>query len=276
MARPSGWRLLFVLLAALLILSPAVMMARAQEDDDEEEIPAAGSGDSADATDTVATEGTEEEEEGVRLIPAPGVEVQAIFPKYFGKAPFINAGQKTELLFSIINNGAGTLFLGNASGNLYIPFDYRYVVQNFTSDSYNTTIPPGVQASFAFHFTPERLLQPRDFGLAVAAFYELDGTLFASLVFNSTVEIIEPVGYVSGESVFLMLLGSGLLALFGVWAYGQVDKMNKKARRARKVETGTKGDSEVEANEWLQGTFFEQQQKRTAAAQQVRARKPKK
>eukprot|EP00475_Leptophrys_vorax_P037368 TRINITY_DN6427_c0_g1_i1.p1 TRINITY_DN6427_c0_g1~~TRINITY_DN6427_c0_g1_i1.p1 ORF type:complete len:275 (+),score=37.34 TRINITY_DN6427_c0_g1_i1:97-921(+) len=272
MARLSGWRLLFVLFAVFLILSPAVMV-RAQEDEDDEETPTGNAGSNGEASGIVATdeEKEEEEDEGIQLLPAPGVEIRAIFPSFFGKQTLIHAGQKTELLFSVINNGLSTLYFANASGNLYIPFDRRYVVQNFSSIAYNTSVPPGVQASFSYAFTPERLLQPRDFGLVFAAFYEVQGDLFASVIFNSTIEIVEPLGYVSGESIFLVMLAAGLLALFGVWAYGQVDKMNKKSRRTKKVETGT-GDSEAEANEWLQGTFFEQQQKRNAV-QQKRSKK---
>ncbi|CAI6008295.1 unnamed protein product [Closterium sp. NIES-65] len=129
-----------------------------------------------------------------------------------------------------ILSGPIPVFMGNVTGNIYVPFDFRYVVQNFSSDSYNITIPPGVQTSFSFHFTPERYLQPRDFGLALAAFYIVGDSLHASLLINRTVEVLEPVGYVSGESVFLVLLAAGLLALLGVWAYGQVTKMNQAAK----------------------------------------------
>ncbi|CAI5476108.1 unnamed protein product [Closterium sp. Yama58-4] len=271
MARRSIWRLSFVLFAIFLILSPAVTV-RAEEDDDEDANAAADSVASDAATsEIVATEEEEAEEELPRLMPADGVEVKSILPKFFNKEPVIHAGQEAELLFSISNNGPIPVFMGNVTGNIYVPFDFRYVVQNFSSDSYNVTIPPGVQTSFSFHFTPERYLQPRDFGLALAAFYIVGDSLHASLLINRTVEVLEPVGYVSGESVFLVLLAAGLLALLGVWAYGQVAKMNQKSRRTKKVETGTAGDTGAETNEWLQGTFFEQHNK-----QQVKSRKKQK
>ncbi|GJP55305.1 hypothetical protein CLOM_g14280 [Closterium sp. NIES-68] len=273
MARRSVWRLAFVLFAIFLILSPAVTV-RADDDDDDEDATAAADDVAADAaaSEMVATEEEEEaEEELPRLMPAAGVEVKSILPKFFGKEPLIHAGQEAELLFSISNNGPIPVFMGNVTGNIYVPFDFRYVVQNFSSDSYNVTIPPGVQTSFSFLFTPERYLQPRDFGLALAAFYIVGDSLHASLLINRTVEVLEPVGYVSGESIFLVLLAAGLLALFGVWAYSQIEKMNQKSRRTKKLETGTGGDSAAEANEWLQGTFFEQHNK-----QQVKSRKRQK
>ncbi|GJP40274.1 hypothetical protein CLOM_g24557 [Closterium sp. NIES-68] len=142
MARRSVWRLAFVLFAIFLILSPAVTV-RADDDDDDEDATAAADDVAADAaaSEMVATEEEEEaEEELPRLMPAAGVEVKSILPKFFGKEPLIHAGQEAELLFSISNNGPIPVFMGNVTGNIYVPFDFRYVVQNFSSDSYNVTI----------------------------------------------------------------------------------------------------------------------------------------
>ncbi|CAI7767560.1 unnamed protein product, partial [Closterium sp. NIES-54] len=85
MARRSIWRLSFVLFAIFLILSPAVTV-RAEDDDDEDANAAADSvaADAA-ASEIVATEEEEAEEELPRLMPADGVEVKSILPKFFGK-----------------------------------------------------------------------------------------------------------------------------------------------------------------------------------------------
>ncbi|CAI7920899.1 unnamed protein product, partial [Closterium sp. NIES-53] len=158
-------------------------------------------------------------------------------------------------------SGPIPVFMGNVTGNIYVPFDFRYVVQNFSSDVswpglrwagglLERPSPPPLLLSLPPIPLPSPPLlphaprprplpptttppphhhhpQPRDFGLALAAFYIVGDSLHASLLINRTVEVLEPVGYVSGESVFLLLLAVGLLALLGVWAYGQITKMNQ-------------------------------------------------
>lgn len=65
------------------------------------------------------------------------------------------------------------------------------------------------------------------FGLAATVFYELDGAGHASVLYNSTIELIEPAGVVSGESIFLVLLAAGLLTLLGMWASQQLESLSK-------------------------------------------------
>lgn len=60
-----------------------------------------------------------------------------------------------------------------------------------------------------------------------SVFYELDNQLYKSVFYNSTVEVVEPSGFVSGETMFLVTLGLGLLGLLGMWAYAQVQKFSK-------------------------------------------------
>lgn len=73
----------------------------------------------------------------------------------------------------------------------------------------------------------ELWLQPGTFDLVGSVFYELDNQLYKSVFYNGTVEVVEPSGFVSGETMFLVTLGLGLLGLLGMWAYAQVQKFSK-------------------------------------------------
>ena len=61
----------------------------------------------------------------------------------------------------------------------------------------------------------------------MVAFYTLEGSQYASPLFNATFELLEPTGYVSGESIFLLALALGLLALGGMWVQAQLETMSK-------------------------------------------------
>lgn len=64
----------------------------------------------------------------------------------------------------------------------------------------------------------------------------------------------EVSGFLSGETLFLVTLGLGMLGLLSMWIYGQFQKLSK-TRRTKKFETGTRSMESVN-NEWLQGTAF--------------------
>ena len=67
----------------------------------------------------------------------------------------------------------------------------------------------------------------------------MDSAQYASVIFNGTIEITEPVGTVSGEFIFLVLLGVALVGLFLFWAYGEVQKLAK-ARGFIRFKSSTK------------------------------------
>ena len=70
-------------------------------------------------------------------------------------------------------------------------------------------------------------MQPGTFDLVGSVFYVLDNQLYKSVFYNGIVEVVEPSGFVSGETMFLVTLGLGLLGLLGMWAYAQVQKFSK-------------------------------------------------
>lgn len=278
---------LLALIAALIASAAFVPAATAQDQVDDAEDEADLSQDrsefeSADGggTEVVASgEDVEETEEEVSMEPAAGVKIAAIFPKATGIPPVIRAGQQGEILFGILNEASGPLKIQGILGKLFLTYDYRMVAQNFTGELpsnitvLNSTVPKGAQSSFAFHFTPFKLLQPMTFGLSATVFYELEGTLHASVLYNSTIDVIEPAGMVSGETIFLMMLGAGVLALVGMWASAQLETLSKRAKRSKKVETGTGDETDVANNEWLQGTFFNANQGKPAQALKQRKKR---
>lgn len=57
--------------------------------------------------------------------------------------------------------------------------------------------------------------------------YELNNQLHKSVFYNGTLEVVEASGFVSGETMFLVTLGLGLLGLLGMWVYAQVQRISK-------------------------------------------------
>jgi intein/homing endonuclease len=58
--------------------------------------------------------------------------------------------------------------------------------------------------------------------------YEIDQHPYLSVFYNGTIEVVESGGFLlSGESVFLITLGFGLLVLLGFWVNGQIHHFSK-------------------------------------------------
>lgn len=71
------------------------------------------------------------------------------------------------------------------------------------------------------------MLQPGSFDLVGIIVYEIDQNPFQSTFYNGTIEVTEPGGLLSVESVFLFCLGIALLALLGFWIRGQIQNLSK-------------------------------------------------
>lgn len=71
------------------------------------------------------------------------------------------------------------------------------------------------------------LSQPGAFDLVGYVIYDVEGKPYQSVFYNGTIEVVESGGLLSGESVFLITLGIGLLLLLGLWAYSQVQRLTK-------------------------------------------------
>ncbi|AQK80930.1 Translocon-associated protein subunit alpha [Zea mays] len=126
-------------------------------------------------------------------------------------------------------------------------YGQNLTVQNF----FNSSVPVSVQATFPYKFVVSKFLQPGAYDLVGYIVYEIDQHPYQNVFYNGTIEVVEAGGLLSVESVFLITLGFALLGLFGLWAYGQVQQLSKKTKKAPKVELGT-GTTDANIDEWLE------------------------
>uniref|UniRef100_A0A8R7R5E0 Translocon-associated protein subunit alpha n=1 Tax=Triticum urartu TaxID=4572 RepID=A0A8R7R5E0_TRIUA len=141
-----------ILLAFLLAASPFAQVARAQSEEDaamQEVVDGADLGYVGDDTPVSSEE---------PLSPAPGVETVCVFPKNAGK--IVPAGEETELLVGLQNEGESTLNVVAVHSTLHLPYDHKMYGQNLTVQSfYNASVPVSVQATFPYTFAVSKFLQ---------------------------------------------------------------------------------------------------------------------
>lgn len=237
------------LLAFVLLASPFVQVARCQSDSDAEVA------ESAQEVSDLGIIGEDAQDFGdATLSPAPGVETVSVFPK--NSARLVTAGEETELVVGMKNDGESSITVHSIKASVHLPFDHRLLVQNLTVQVFNNaTVPPSAQATFPYVFAVSKYLQPGTFDLVGTIIYEIDQHPYQNTFFNGTVEVVESGAFLSIESVFLVTLGTALLVLFGLWIHGQIQNLSKKTKRAPKVEVGT-GTRDASMDEWLQGTAY--------------------
>ncbi|XP_055815568.1 translocon-associated protein subunit alpha-like [Solanum dulcamara] len=192
--------------------------------------------------------------------PAAGVETVCVFPKNPSKV--VAAGEESELLVGMKNDGESHLNIIAIQASVHLPFDHRYLVQNLSVQAFNNaTVPPSVQAAFPYIFAISKFMQPGSFDFVGTVIYEIDQNAYQNVFYNGTIEVTEPGGLLSVESVFLFCLGVALLCLLGFWIRGQIQNLSKKTKRApkAKVEVGT-ATTDASTDEWLQGTAYTQSQ----------------
>lgn len=195
---------------------------------------------------------------GGSFSPAPGVETVCVFPKNPSKS--VAAGEETELLVGMKNEGEVSVNVIAVQASVHLPFDHRMLVQNLSAQAFrNASVPPSAQATFPYIFAVSKFLQPGTFDLVGTIVYEIEQQPYQSTFYNGTIEVIDAGGLISVESVFLISLGVALLVLLGLWIRSQFQSLSKKTKRAPKVEVGT-GATDASMDEWLQGTAYTQSQ----------------
>ncbi|TKY67770.1 Translocon-associated protein subunit alpha [Spatholobus suberectus] len=237
-------------LALLLLASPLLQVARSQSDSDD-------AVETAEESSDIGIVGDDVQDFGDGTFPsAPGIDTISVFPK--NSARLITAGEESELLVGVKNDGDSSLNVIAIKASIHLPFDHRLLVQNLTSQGFNNgSVPASAQATFPYLFAVSKFLQPGTFDLVGTIIYEIDDHPFQSTFFNGTVEVVESGGFLSMESVFLVTLGVALLILLGLWIHGQIQHLSKKTKRAPKVEVGTR-TTDASTDEWLQGTAYTQ------------------
>ncbi|KAF7841148.1 translocon-associated protein subunit alpha-like [Senna tora] len=240
-------------LAFFLLASPLVQVVRCQSDSDE-------AAETAEEASDLGIVGDDVQDFGDGSLPsAPGIETVCVFPK--NSAKLVVPGEETELLVGVKNDelktGESSLNILAIKASVHITYDHRLLVQNLTTQGFNNgSVPASTQATFPYLFALSKLFHPGHFDLVATMVYEIDEQPYQSTFFNGTIEVVEPSGLVSMESVFLVTLGLALLVFLGLWIQGRLQNLSKK-KKAPKVEVGTK-TTDASMDEWLEGTAYAQ------------------
>ncbi|XP_027353875.1 translocon-associated protein subunit alpha-like [Abrus precatorius] len=237
-------------LALFLLSSPLLQVARCQSDSDE-------AVETVEEVSDIGIVGDDVQDFGDENFPsAPGIETICVFPK--NSARLITAGEETELLVGMKNDGESSLNVVAVKASVHLPFDHRLLVQNLTAQVFNNrSVPVSTQATFQYIFAVSKYLQPGTFDLVGTIVYEIDHHPYQNTFYNGTIEVAEAGVFLSMESVFLVTLGAALLVLLGLWIRGQIQHLTKKTKRSPKVEVGTR-TTDASMDEWLEGTAYTQ------------------
>ncbi|GBG72674.1 hypothetical protein CBR_g12244 [Chara braunii] len=250
-----------LLLTTLLLLGAGTLLIAVRGDGAAD---GDGTASGADTVAVVGSDGGDEPVEDMALGPAPGVDLAVVFPK--SKDKLLPAGQPASVLLGINNGAESDVKVTEIRATLNYPYNHSYVFQKFSPQDFeHGDVPLGVQASFAYEFVPSVQLQPREYSLVATVFYEVDGQPHSAVFYNGTIEIVEPSGVFSGETLFLVTLGIAVITLIGMWLHQQFQRFTKNQRsiRPKKIEMGTKTLDET--NPWLQGTAVDMKKSKSIA-----------
>ena len=180
-------RVFWILLALLLFSSPFLQVARCQSDPETEVVEGSGEGgDLGIVGDDVQDFGSDS------FSPAPGIETICVFPKNPSKS--VAAGEESELLVGMKNDGDSSLNIIAIQASVHLPFDHRYLVQNLSVQAFNNaTVPPSAQATFPYIFAVSKFMQPGSFVDVAAIFFLFNYLLiymFICLRLSATVSFL--------------------------------------------------------------------------------------
>jgi len=193
----------------------------------------------------------EEAETEESLGPSPNASVNFIFANT-GELKKAIAGDLTEILIGFINSGNKTFNITSVSASLNYLLDMRIYIQNFTEHEYDVLVHPNERITLSYSFTPDSLLDTRDFGFIASIFYNDDVSNYSTTFYNGSIGIEEADVSFDSQSFFGYTVVIAAVALIGFLVYRSYS--TKKGRRAHreKIETGT--TSNASSNEWLIGT----------------------
>jgi len=182
-------------------------------------------------------EGEEPEPEVVEVGASPDVFTNYVFTRFMDKK--FPSGEPVEILLVLANKGDHQFNITHVTASFNYPLDFSYYIQNFTAREYNVALAPSIQSSLAYTFHPDPLLEPRDFGLVVSVHYSDEQAVnYTSIVFNSTIDIVEPAGGVDTQTFFAYLAVSAIIGMVGFVAYRVLGSWKKRQKFTPK-EFGT-------------------------------------
>jgi len=175
------------------------------------------------------------------------VDLITLFPDFPDKR--FTQGEFIDVLCGFTNTGDKSYNVTAIKGSLNSPFDYRMYIQNFTEMTPNAEVKKGDQGTLFYRFYPDPNLEPRDYVLTILVDYvDADKEEYRSVVFNSTVEVVESQSALDSRTFFgrfLMLSFAGLCAFAGNMLFNRFGKKKGRAAEAKKTGGGE--------NEWLSG-----------------------
>ncbi|XP_071373914.1 LOW QUALITY PROTEIN: translocon-associated protein subunit alpha-like [Centroberyx affinis] len=160
------------------------------------------------------------------------------------------ANEIVKFLVGFTNKGSQDFSVQSLEASFRYPQDFQFYIQNFTALPLNTVVQPQKQASFEYSFIPAQPMAGRPFGLVILLNYlDNEGNAFQTAIYNQTVTITELEEGLDGETMFMYIFLTGLVALvlFGVY---QVLETRTKKRIPVKIEKGTGGMSDVDIS-WI-------------------------
>ncbi|KAJ8358627.1 hypothetical protein SKAU_G00151520 [Synaphobranchus kaupii] len=160
------------------------------------------------------------------------------------------ADEIVKFLVGFTNKGSQDFTVQSLEASFRYPQDYQFYIQNFTALPLSALVQPQRQASFEYSFIPAQPMAGRPFGLVILLNYQdSEGNSFQSAIYNQTVTITELDEWLDGETMFMYVFLSGLVALLLVGIYQVLESRTRK-RLPVKVETGTGGFNDVDIS-WI-------------------------
>jgi translocon-associated protein subunit alpha len=222
-------------------------------EDDEATVETETADDVAPEEEAPLQEKDEEEtaEEQATIQPSPDADTFILFTRPNNPLE-LPAGKPVRILIGFTNKGNVDFLVDTLEASLRYPQDYSFFLQNFTTMTYNSVIPPKRQATFEYGFVPNEAFSARPFGLTITLNYkDTEGTVYQSSVFNETIQVVEPDEGLDGETFFLYIFLAAIVILLLVGAQQLVSNFGRRhlTKPRQPVEMGTQ-NSDVDYD-WL-------------------------
>jgi len=191
----------------------------------------------------------QEEEDGVK--PHPDADSFTLFTKPANPLE-LPAGKQVRIMVGFTNKGNSDFQVDNIEASFRYPQDYSFFLQNFTTMNFGSVVEPKKQATFEYGFIPNEAFSSRPFGLAVLLNYkDTEGNVFQNVVYNETIQVIEPDEGLDGETFFLYVFLAAIVVLLLVGAHQMLGSFGKKrmSKPRQPVEMGTQ-NSDIDYD-WL-------------------------
>ncbi|KAK0145542.1 Translocon-associated protein subunit alpha [Merluccius polli] len=155
-----------------------------------------------------------------------------------------------KFLVGFTNKGNQEFTVQSLEASFRYPQDFQFYIQNFTALPLNTVVQAQKQASFEYSFIPAQPMAGRPFGLVILLNYmDTEGKAFQTAIYNQTVTITELEEGLDGETMFMYIFLTGLVALMLFGMYQVLDSRTKR-RITMKIEKGTSSMNDVDIS-WI-------------------------